>query len=106
MNQNQIESNENSKNVYECRSLIVNLSENVEKNPSTEIQYNNQQNDHHIDNQPHFIYENTIKFSAAIPQVNRVSCTKISNSRRLNNLLLMILLEKLALKFFGVYEFS
>lgn len=61
---------ENSKQVFEQQTLILKLNENLSKTQLTE--YDEHQFDIDIDDtQPNFIYKNKIKFSAAIPQVNK-----------------------------------
>lgn len=64
--ENQNESNKSSKNVYESQSLILNFHENAKPQ--------NIHNDHHCgDDVDYQIYQNTIKFTAAMPQVNKRS---------------------------------
>lgn len=60
--ENDSDSIENSKNVFEGQSLILNLNENIKKIP------NHQTAD--VDNQPNLIYKDAIKLSVAVPQVN------------------------------------
>lgn len=70
---NQIDSNKNSKILFESQSLILNLNENVKKFPSQQNIYSREQ---YIDDIDHQIYKNTIKFTAAIPQVNKKTVVK------------------------------
>lgn len=56
-------SNKSSKNAYESQSFILKFNENVK-------QFSQQQNSDG-DDVDYQIYRNTIKFTAAIPQVNK-----------------------------------
>lgn len=66
--ENQNDLNKNSKKVFESQSLILNFNENVKKFPSQQNIFINQQCIDDVDCQ---IYKNTIRFTTAIPQVNK-----------------------------------
>lgn len=56
---------QHSKNVCERQALTLNLNENMQKLRDHPTEYTDD-----VDNHPNFLYKNSIKFSAALPQVN------------------------------------